>query len=108
MLPTVLDLHSHLMDTQHVRYCKPVTNALLASLRKQFSGIFHHCRIPQQQAPQSSTASSKLQFSDTIYPIARVLDPQFFFHWVDMDMPATNNSDLEFAARIKSDIKDSA
>ena len=93
------------MGLQHVRYRKPVANALLASLCKRFSGIFHHCGIASEQAPQSSTVSSKLPFSDKIYPIASVSDPQFFFHWVDVDMPATN-SKTEFAARMKTDVKE--
>ena len=89
VLPTVLDLHSHLtMMKSKMRFCRAVVNARLLSLRKRFGGIFENRGmsnlLPCQ--PQILKNGKNLPFSEKVYLLSSALDPRFCFHWADIDL----------------------
>ena len=82
VVPTVLDLNSHLKKKRDsARHCRPLVNALLESLLRRFKGIFLNC-----QMTEPSPGSHDEPFVDKVYPLSTVLDPQFSLHWVDIDV----------------------
>lgn len=84
VVPTVLDLNTHLVKKQEsARHCLPLLRALLASLRKRFRGIFTNCKMA---APLEGVEEDNTPFKDKVYLLAAVLDPRFALHWVDIDV----------------------
>lgn len=99
VVPTVLDLHSHLKKKESVRYCQPLVAALMASLRKRFCGIFQNC-----QTAEGIAGNHDQPFSDKVYLIATVLDPRFSIQWVDIDVHI--ESDTDSTRRIRNEFKE--
>ena len=83
VLPAVLSLRSHLQQWQRcAKYCKPVVEALLASLPDRFSGLLIRATPPQLR----HTATTDRNFGSNIYVIAAVLDSAFRLKWLDVDV----------------------
>jgi len=82
-LLAVLSLRSHLQQWQScAKYCKPVVEALLASLLDRFSGLLIRATPPQLR----HTETTDRNFGSDIYVIAAVLDPAFRLKWLDVDI----------------------
>ncbi|XP_038054668.1 zinc finger BED domain-containing protein 6-like [Patiria miniata] len=87
IVPTLLDLATHLKKMKdRARYCKQITTTLQDALLKYFQGIYVATGI----APPT-TGTQDTPFSDKIYMIASVLDPQYGLTWVDLDVPLDGN-----------------
>ena len=72
MVPTVLDLNTYLSKMKdRARYCEALVMALSTSLRRRFRGIFVSCNMIKEPEVTDN------QFSDKVYLLATVLDPQF-------------------------------
>ena len=81
VVPTVLDLYSHLSKCQITsRQCRSLINALKKSLEIRFYGIFEKCKMLSPFCGESAP------FSDNLYFVAAVLDPVFACHWIDVDV----------------------
>lgn len=86
VVPTVLELHSHLteMDSEK-RLCRPLTRALRASLKRRFAGIFVGLRMAEDHGLD-------LPFGHDIYMLGAMLDPQFGMNWVEMDVRTSGSA----------------
>lgn len=99
MVPTILDLSSHLGKMkERARYCRAVVMALTTSLRRRFYGIFVSCDMIR--VPEVITNP----FSDKVYLLATVLDPQFAMHFVDLDVLVEDVNE-EALTRIRENLK---
>lgn len=82
VVPYVLSLNRHLEEMKKtVKYCLPLVNALMTSLRTRFSGVFERTGMMSKLKPNC-------EFSDDVYFISTVLDPMFTFQWIDCDVIA--------------------
>jgi len=109
VLPTVLDLHTHLISLKSsVRYCRAIVDALLMSLRKRFGGIFENCGMSGLLLPQQrSMEGVRLPFCEKVYLLASALDPRFYFHWADIEIQeSVNAQNVTSAASIRDNVKD--
>ncbi|XDV39249.1 hypothetical protein PO909_008513, partial [Leuciscus waleckii] len=80
VVPTVLDLNTHLLKIEDTRMqSRPLVKALRASLVKRFSGIF----IKTNMAKESGREEP---FNHNVYCLATMLDPQFGLSWMDLDV----------------------
>lgn len=86
VVPTVLELHSHLteMDSEK-RLCRPLTRALRDSLKRRFAGIFVGLRMAEDHGLD-------LPFAHDIYMLGAMLDPQFGLNWVEMDVRTSGSA----------------
>lgn len=86
VVPTVLELHSHLteMDSEK-RLCRLLTRALRASLKRRFAGIFVGLRMAEDHGLD-------LPFGHDIYMLGAMLDPQFGMNWVEMDVRTSGSA----------------
>lgn len=89
VVPTVLELHSHLaaMDGEK-RLCRLLTRALRASLERRFAGIFVRLGLSDDQGLD-------LPFSQDVYMHGAMLDPQFGLKWVEMDVKTSDSAKTE-------------
>ena len=70
VVPTVLDLYSHLHRCQATsRHCRSLINALKKSLQTRFLGIIEECKM------LGPFYDEKIPFSENVYFMAAVLDP---------------------------------
>ena len=92
VVPSVVHLISHLRDIKgEISFCTKLVQQLQTSINVRFSGITDRLyRIDSaEDAP----------YSDSLYFIASVLDPQFKFHWMrDLKLPVQSEN------RLKQDI----
>ena len=81
VVPTVLDLYSHLDRCQGTScHCRSLINALKKSLQTRFLGIFEKCKM------LGPFGGEMVPFSENVYFMAAVLDPVFACHWIDVDV----------------------
>jgi len=95
-MPSVMSLMKQLqemIDKQQLKFCNPVCNALLSSLRRRFSGML----IRLQLHSEVSVDVNSLPFGSDIYVIASFFDPHFKFNWVSdsVDLPADDVQTLQ-------------
>ena len=76
VIPTVLDLRSHLKKNNNMRYCLPLVSALIKSLEKRFKGIFAKC-LMVEHIPLSILTPAELPFGNRAYFLAVFLDHRF-------------------------------
>ena len=87
VVPTVLDLNTHLLKKEETGvHCRPIVKALRASLRERFSGIFVKIKMDEDYGRED------LPFNHNVYFIATMLDPQFGLNWVDLDVTYGGNA----------------
>ena len=88
MIPTILDLNSHLKKKYFnvVRHCRTLCNYLLTSLQRRFYGIFQNCGLVKQYE-----GTVDPPFVDNVYLMASALDPTFAYHWIDIDVEVEHN-----------------
>ena len=99
VVPSVLRLHKHLSSMRGTsKYCQPIIDALIESLKKRFSGIF--ARVKMTRVSAGATVGNDA-FGDPIYLTAAVLDPGWGFAWIDQDVVAT----VDEKERLKFEIK---
>lgn len=76
VVPTVLDLNTHLLQTVESRtHCRQLAIALRQSLLKRFSSIFARTKMVEENGNED-------QFDHVVYFLAAMLDPQFGLNWV--------------------------
>ncbi|CAK6977231.1 zinc finger BED domain-containing protein 4-like [Scomber scombrus] len=86
VVPTVLDLHTHLLKMEETRIqCRPIVKALRQSLMRRFSGIFAKTNMTEDSGGEEP-------FSHNVYFLATMLDPQFGLNWVDLDVANGQNA----------------
>ena len=87
VIPTILDLNSHLKKYLNiVRYCRVLCNSLLISLQRRFYGIFQNCGLVNHYERTGDPP-----FVDNVYLMASALDPMFAYHWIDIDVEVEHN-----------------
>ncbi len=89
MVPTVLDLHTHLVKMEEV---------LRQSLMRRFSGIF-------AKTDMTKDSGGEEPFGHNVYFLATMLDPQFGLNWVDLDV--TNGQNATSVKNFREDLKKS-
>ena len=99
VVPTVLDLNSHLGKMkERARYCRAVVMALATSLRRRFNGICVSCNMIKVPEVINNP------FSDKVYLLATVLDPQFAMHFVDLDVLVAG-ADAAALTKVRENLK---
>nr|XP_055032707.1 uncharacterized protein LOC129421310 [Misgurnus anguillicaudatus] len=97
VVPTVLDLNTHLLQISESRiHCWPLATTLRQSLLKRFSGIFVRTKIVEQNGEED-------QFNNNVYFLATMLNPKFGLNWVDLDV--TNSESLDSMKKFREDLK---
>ena len=87
MIPTILDLNSHLKKCLNaVRHCRALCNSLLTLLQRRFYGIFQNCDLVEQLE-----GTGDPPFVNNVYLMASALDPMFAYHWIDIDVEVEHN-----------------
>ncbi|GAA6090111.1 zinc finger BED domain-containing protein 4-like [Tachysurus ichikawai] len=86
VVPTVLDLNTHLLKMEDTRMqCRRLVKALRQSLVKRFSGIFTKTNMAKESGREEP-------FSHNVYFLATMLDLQFGLSWVDLDVNNGGNA----------------
>ncbi|KAJ7990613.1 hypothetical protein DPEC_G00302210 [Dallia pectoralis] len=99
VVPTVLDLNTHLIDMEESRgQCRPIAKALRQSLLKRFSGIFVKTKMAKKSEREEP-------FGHDVYFIAAMLDPQFGLSWVDLDVSNSNIENATLQNQFREDLK---
>lgn len=89
VVPTVLELHSHLTEMDgEKKLCRLLTRALRASLKRRFAGIFVGLGMAEDEGLD-------LPFSHDVYMQGAMLDPQFGLNWVELDVRTSGNAKKE-------------
>ena len=70
----------------------------MSSLVTRFQATFQLCKM---DVGHSMTCIDNLPFSDKIYLVAPVLDPQFTFMWVDADIAASEQEKENLKTEIR-------
>ena len=115
VVPCVLSLNTHLHDMKiQTKYCGPLLDALLSSLKCRFRGIFERSGLigvdihnegsdntegSKSKAPESTSKKpvEPSPFSDDIYFISAVLNPAFGIKWIECDIgePDVDEDDVQ-------------
>lgn len=97
VVPTVLDLNTHLLKMEDTRMqCRPLVKALRQSLVKRFSGIFTRTNMAKESGGEEP-------FSHNVYFLATMLDPQFGLSWVDLDV--NNGGNATSVKKLRDELK---
>ncbi|XP_030599481.1 zinc finger BED domain-containing protein 4-like isoform X2 [Archocentrus centrarchus] len=97
VVPTVLDLNTHLLKMEETRMqCRPLVAALKQSLMKRFSGIFIKINMAKESGREQP-------FNHNVYFFATMLDPQFGLSWVDLDV--TNGGNAASVKKFREELK---
>jgi hypothetical protein len=91
-LPSALSLQHHLQELlsqNRLKYCNPVCNNLLASLRVRFAGMLKRVSSPVNIHTLIENDVTGLPFGSSIYPIAAFFEPKFKLLWIDIDQQLT-------------------
>nr|XP_023679194.1 uncharacterized protein LOC111850022 [Paramormyrops kingsleyae]XP_023679195.1 uncharacterized protein LOC111850022 [Paramormyrops kingsleyae] len=78
VVPTVLDLKTHLIKMENRMQTSAIARALRMSLENRFSGIFGRINMEEGDIDEP--------FNHRVYFLATILDPQFGLSWVDLDV----------------------
>lgn len=96
VVPTVLDLNTHLLKMGETRsQCQPLIKALHTSLQRRFSGIFVKAKMAME-------CEEPMPFYQDVYFLSAMLDPQFGLNWVDLDV---TNHDATSLKKFREDVK---
>ena len=99
VVPTVLGLNTHLSKMKdRARYCRALVMALSTSLQRRFHGIFVSCNMIKEPEVTDN------QFSDKVYLLATVRDPQFAMNFVDLGV-LVDGANAAAQTKLREDLK---